>query len=126
MKKLCVVLILFVAVFLGGCRYYGIAADPGSKWSCAEPLMNIVLISDTYAEGTITIDGQTIDIECMIGPGKTDIAVLRREDWKDYIDADSYLFKGNYRYNRRKDTITITIIEEQIGMVQSEIVLSKD
>ncbi len=126
MKRTVAMLILFISLCFAGCRNYGIAAERGSWWTCQAPVMSIVLISEYDAEGTITIDDQIVEIECKIGPGESEIAVFRKNPADaDYYDGDSWLFKGEYRYNRKDEIITITIVEDRIGIKQTEIVLFK-
>lgn len=123
MKKLVVCFILIFMIFLSGCfRSYHIEAEPGSKWVSEEPFISFVITELKGGEGTVTINGETIDIECHFGPGKAELAVS--ELGEDCLD--DYLFRGNYDYDNEAETITFTITEDNIGLNASEIIFRKE
>ena len=126
MKKYMVSVILIVTICLAGCHNYQISAEPGSKWSSTEPIINLEIIQGNQASGTMIINDTTVGIECIIGPGKAEFCIFpaQSED-QEYIDGDGWLFRGDYHYNSRSEIIKLSIIRDQIGLNVNEITLYK-
>lgn len=122
MKKVVICLLLVFVISLSGCfTYHYIEVEPGSNWSSTDPSLDIVIVNGGFAEGTLGLDSESIEIEIYFGPGRNDYAVYIKGD--DSLDD---LFYGNYRYNKEERTITFEIVEEQIGLNTNKIVLYKE
>lgn len=123
MKKAVVCFILVFMISLSGCfTYHYIEAEPGSKWVSEDSMIYFEIVSDGKAQGTLVVKDETINIDCFFGPGKTDFAVHKQDD----SSADSCLMKGDYRYDKKKEIITFTIVEDYVGLDKDVYVFVKE
>lgn len=126
MKNSIIGIALCFLLILTGCRNYEIAAESGSKWINDSLSFYIVISNGNYGTGTLTIEDKTTEFECHFGPGVTEFTVFALDNYHGAsADGDSWLFRGEYRYDERRETITLDITEDQIGLKANKIVLHK-
>ncbi len=125
MKKIisCLCLILTICV-LSGCRYHYIKAETGSRWKSDDGAISITILDGGgSAEGFLKNNDEIVDIVIYFGPNKTEYIVY--ESINRY-EGDSWLFRGDYYYSEKNNTITFKILEKQIELNKQEIVLKLD
>ena len=127
MKKTVVCLSIVSLLLLDGCRYYQISVDAGTKWASAEQFIYLEIVDGTYATGTFTFNGVQTDIKCIFGPGPKEFTVFPLlAPNENIVDGDSWLFRGDYHYNKKDNTIVLTIVEDQADINVKEIILKEE
>lgn len=124
MRKIVLYLCLILTVcIMSGCEYHYIEVEESSRWISDDGIISIIIVNrGASAEGLLKNNDEIVDVVIKFGPNKTEYVVY---ETKSQYDGDSWLFRGDYYYNEKKNAITFKILDDSIGLNEQEIVLKQ-